>query len=901
MVQNNIILGLLAHVDAGKTTLSEALLFESGAIRSLGRVDHRDTLLDSNSQERARGITIFSKQAAFSLSNRVVTLLDTPGHVDFSSEMERTLSVLDYAVLIVSAADGIQGHTETIWNLLARHRIPTFIFVNKMDQPGTNREKLLSSLKARLSSSVIDMETPDAEEIALLDEDLLTGFLETGEVSEDCYPELIRSRKMFPVFFGSALRREGVDRLMQALDSLTICRDYPEEFGAICYKITHDDAGKRLTHMKITGGTLRGRQVIEMQKDEEILSEKVDQIRSYFGDRFTALTEAPAGTVVTVTGLSGTLPGQTLGSATECFPPLLEPVLTYRLALPKNVDATAFLPKIKLLEEEDPELSVHYEPLLREIQVRLMGVVQTEILKERIRERFDIDVSFEQGSIVYKETIRNTVEGVGHFEPLRHYAEVHLLLSPLPAGSGIEITADCPEDTLAKNWQRLILTHIGERRHRGVLTGAPLTDVRITLVSGKAHPKHTEGGDFRQATYRAVRHALMQADSVLLEPYYRFRLSVPTESVGRAMTDLDRMGATFQLSEAGSEDYHSTTADHSSNSDFSLITGLCPVSRFANYHTEVASYTKGRGTLSMVLDSFRECTQSEDIILQKGYDPTVDLRHTPDSVFCSHGSGFVVPWDEVPNYMHLPSELLLRQNRLSLGEIDASLFRGRRNDYLSGNGTLADDSCVGLDNTSENAPLSERIDIALGTDDIDRILHSATHSNSHSDPQKEKRLARRDDGPKTIYKGTEHAQNLGVSYLLVDGYNVIHAWHELEELAKTNLDAARGKLLDTLCNFQPMEGSELIVVFDAYRLQGHATEYLDYHNIHVVYTKTAETADRYIEHFAHEHGRKYRVRVVTSDGMEQIIIRGAGCIVTSSREFEQEVSRMEQHIRDDLL
>lgn len=890
MENKNLVLGLLAHVDAGKTTLSEALLFETGVIRTLGRVDHRDTLLDSDRQERERGITIFSKQANFTLPNRTVTLLDTPGHVDFSSEMERTLSVLDYAVLIVSAADGVQGHTETIWKLLLRHRIPTFLFVNKMDQPGANKENLLTELRSRLSSSIFDLSDADSEELALLDEGLLSSYLETGELDTAGFPELIRKRKLFPVYFGSALRRTGVKELLDALNSLTVCPAYPEDFGAICYKITHDASGKRLSHMKITGGVLRGRQVLSTGS-EDSEPEKTDQLRIYSGERFQTVSEANAGTVVTVTGLKNTLPGQTLGSARECFPPVLEPVLNYRLVLPDGMDSAQFLPKLKELEEEDPELSVSYEPLLKEIHVHLMGVVQTEILTERIRERYGIGVNFANGSIVYKETIRNTVEGVGHFEPLRHYAEVHLLLSPLPTGSGLQFAADVSEDLLAKNWQRLILTHLAERRHKGVLTGAPLTDVKITLVSGKAHPKHTEGGDFRQATYRAVRQALMQADSVLLEPYYRFRLTVPQESVGRAMTNLDRMGAAFSLSDTPASD------------GMQELTGLGAVSKFTNYHTEVQSYTKGRGHLLLTLDSYRECRDAAPIIEAKAYDPSADLRHTPDSVFCSHGSGFVVPWNEVPQYMHLPSFLLANRNRLSLGNTDCTLYAGQPNEYLRGNGLTDSDGGSDFYQNPEaysDRSLSEQIDIALGTEDIDRILKQATHANAGSSPALPKRVHR--ELPKApVYRGTETVQNQGTPYLLVDGYNVIHAWKELEDLANDNFDAARGRLLDILCNFQAMEGSELIVVFDAYRVPGHDTEYSDYKNIHVVFTKTAETADRYIEHFAHENGRKYRIRVATSDGMEQIIIRGNGCIVISSREFEAEVKAMEQRIREEYL
>ena len=882
MENRNLILGLLAHVDAGKTTLSEALLFETGAIRSLGRVDHRDTLLDHDSQERARGITIFSKTASFTSSGRTFTLLDTPGHVDFSSEMERTLSVLDYAVLIVSAADGVQGHTETIWRLLSRHRIPTLLFVNKTDQPGTDRARLLSELQSRLSPLVMDIFEGDKEELALLSEELLSGYLETGSLNRDLFPSLIRDRKCFPVIFGSALRRTGIRELLDALTTLTVCPQYPDEFGAVCYKITHDESGKRLSHMKITGGILKPRQVLPAVS-EESEPEKTDQLRVYFGSRYENVSEAPAGTVVAVTGLKNTLPGQAIGSAAESFSPVLEPVLNYRLILPAGIDAAAFLPKLKELEEENPELSVTYEPLLKEIQVHLMGAVQTEILKEQLKSRFGAEVSFSDGSIVYRETIRNTVEGVGHFEPLRHYAEVHLLLSPLPPGSGLVFSSEASEDLLSKNWQRLVLTHLSERRHRGVLTGAPLTDVKITLVAGKAHPKHTEGGDFRQATYRAVRQGLMQAESVLLEPYYRFRLTVPAECVGHAMTDLDRLGASFTLA----------PGDDPSEQ---LLLGTGAVSKLSNYHTAVNSYTRGRGRLRLTLDGYRECPEPEPVILEKAYDPSADLRHTPDSVFCSHGSGFTVSWDEVPKYMHLPSWLLQNRSRLSLANADISLYSGQANDYLAGTGQLPET----FDGSGSSAvSLTEQLDISLGTEDVDRILKNATHANMREQPVLPKK--RKNQETKTVYKGTENKQNTGKPYLLVDGYNVIHAWPELCALAADNFDAARGRLLDILCNFQAMDGSELIAVFDAYRVLGHPTEYLDYKNIHVVFTKTAETADRYIEHFAHENGQKYRIRVVTSDGMEQIIIRGGSCLVTSSREFEAEVKAMEKRIREEYL
>lgn len=837
-----LVLGMIAHVDAGKTTLSEALLYHSGAIRSMGRVDNRNTFFDTREAERERGITIFSKQAVFTLPNMSVTLLDTPGHVDFSTEAERTLSVLDYAILVISGADGVQDHTETLWSLLSLYHVPTIIFVNKMDQPGADEQALLREIQSRLSDNAVNLTHPDDEELSLLSEELLQEYLETGAVSRTKLPELIRARALFPCFFGSALKNIGITEFLEALDTLTLEPEYPKEFGARVFKITYDNDRTRLTHLKITGGTLQTKCAL-------LGEEKIDRIRIYSGEKFTAVTEVSAGDVCAVTGLVSSKAGDAYGSAVGESSPVLEPVLTYHVR-PKNMDAVQLLPHMRLLEEENPSLHVVWEESNREIQVMVMGVVQLEILERELRTRFGAEVTFDTGSIVYKETIADTVEGVGHFEPLRHYAEVHLVLEPLPAGSGLEFRSDLSTDLLSLNWQRLILTHLNEKRHRGVLTGSFLTDVRITLVAGKAHPKHTEGGDFRQATYRAVRHGLMQAENILLEPVYAFKIILPEESIGRVMHDLDRMHASFTREE--------------DQNGLAVLAGRAPVYCFRDYPAELPSVTKGRGHISWHVDGYAPCHNATEIIAEKAYNPESDLRNPAGSVFCSHGSGFPVPWYEVTQYMHLPS-------------------------VWAEHDTLATQSIHRRDN------LVETLDLSLGTEEIDAILAKTYHANASSGKKPPKKAP--ESKP---YRGTENRQNNGPQYLLVDGYNIIHAWPELAALAEINMDAARGQLMDTLCNYRGYHNCELIVVFDAYRVKGHDTEYFDYHNIHVVFTKEAETADRYIERFTHVHAGKYNIRVATSDGMEQIIIRGAGSLVVSAREFLLEVQASEHAIREHL-
>lgn len=867
----NIVIGMLAHVDAGKTTLSEALLYSTGAIRTLGRVDNKNTFFDTNSMERARGITIFSKQAQIQLGEMSVTLLDTPGHVDFSAEMERTLQVLDYAILVISASDGISGHTETLWRLLARYRIPTFIFINKMDQPGASKSHMMELITNKLSGSSVDFSVEsaiDMEAVALCDEALLDKHLAGEEITAADIAMLIADRRLFPCFFGSALKITGINEFIEGLNKYLCLRSYGSEFGARVYKISRDSQGNRLTHMKITGGTLAARTQIT---NSENTPEKVTQIRIYSGEKYSAVNEISAGGICAVTGLESSFAGQSIGADEESLMPALEPVLTYKLILQNGTDALQFLPKLRILEEEDPQLNVLWNELLGEIHIQVMGAVQIEILQNIIKDRFDTDVQFGAGSIMYKETIQNTVEGVGHFEPLRHYAEVHLIMEPGEAGSGIVIKSECSEDILDRNWQRLILTHLYEKSHVGVLTGSPLTDIVITLVSGRAHEKHTEGGDFRQAVYRAVRQGLMQAESVLLEPYYTFSLEVPPANIGRAMTDLERMSAVFTLET--SETY-----------ELASITGTVPAATFGDYQTEIISYTKGLGRVFVQMAGYKPCHNQDEVIKNMGYEADRDTLNPSSSIFCSHGAGTTVEWDKVFEHMHMDSILAQRaKEAANYAEVSA------------------------LDNNPRR-PSRTVSDEPIGNDEVEAILKQTYYSNSRENNYRKNQYLRRNSGrnksvpPVTYtYKGTETTKNQGKSYLLVDGYNIVFAWDELKELAKINLDSARGRLLDIMCNYQAMKKCELIVVFDAYRVQGHDTEFLDYHNIHVVYTKEAETADHYIERFAHENGKKHHVRVATSDGLEQIIIIGQGCHLVSAREFEKEVKEMEEHIRNEYL
>lgn len=854
----NIVMGILAHVDAGKTTLSEGMLYLSGTVRKLGRVDHKDAFLDTYSLERDRGITIFSKQAVFSLGNRRINLLDTPGHVDFSAEMERTLQVLDYAVLVISGADGVQGHTETLWKLLKLYEIPTFIFINKMDQPGTDRKSLLTELKERLDEGCIvfdkEKNAESLEEIAMTDEAVLDYFMEYETVRNEDICRLIRERKIFPCYFGSALKLDGVQELLAGFEEYMKPFDGKKEFGARVFKISRDDKGERLTFLKVTGGEL----VVKMPINKE---EKINQIRIYSGAKYEAVNEVEAGGVCAVTGLSSSYIGQGLGVEKGTAAPFLEPVLTYQMILPEGVDTTKVLRELKQLEEEEPLLNIVWNPALEEIHVQLMGEVQTEILKTMIAERFHLDVEFGTGKIVYKETIKSPVVGVGHYEPLRHYAEVHLKMEPLEAGSGLVFDTDCSEDVLDRNWQRLILTHLQEREHPGVLTGAPITDMKITIVAGRAHLKHTEGGDFRQATYRAVRQGLKSAESVLLEPWYSFVLEVPSEQVGRAMSDIGQMNGSFEGPEA--EDKQGMVR----------LTGTAPASEMRDYQREVWAYTKGRGRITLTLKGYEPCHNAEEVIEEIGYDSERDVDNPTGSVFCAHGAGFLVKWDEVPEYMHIKEDFLAEKPGIEQEEVMA-VQMGNHCNYSGGYSSSYDDD-------PELLTIMER---EFGSKQKERDRYSSYRKQTVSTPVRHT----------TVIKENEPKKE----YLLVDGYNIIFAWEELNELAKASIDAARNKLMDILSNYQGFIGCTLILVFDAYKVKGNQGEVQKYHNIYVVYTKEAETADQYIEKTTHEIGRKYKVTVATSDALEQVIVMGQGAYRISARDFYEEVERTEKQIRE---
>lgn len=854
----NIVMGILAHVDAGKTTLSEGMLYLSGTVRKLGRVDHKDAFLDTYSLERDRGITIFSKQAVFSLGNRRINLLDTPGHVDFSAEMERTLQVLDYAVLVISGADGVQGHTETLWKLLKLYEIPTFIFINKMDQPGTDRESLLTELKERLDEGCIvfgkGKNVESLEEIAMTDEAVLDYFMEHETVRNEDICRLIRERKIFPCYFGSALKLDGVQELLAGFEEYMKPFDGKKEFGARVFKISRDDKGERLTFLKVTGGKL----VVKMPINKE---EKINQIRIYSGAKYEAVNEVEAGGVCAVTGLSSSYIGQGLGVEKGTAAPFLEPVLTYQMILPEGADTTKVLRELKQLEEEEPLLNIVWNPALEEIHVQLMGEVQTEILKTMIAERFHLDVEFGTGKIVYKETIKSPVVGVGHYEPLRHYAEVHLKMEPLEAGSGLIFDTDCSEDVLDRNWQRLILTHLQEREHPGVLTGAPITDMKITIVAGRAHLKHTEGGDFRQATYRAVRQGLKSAESVLLEPWYSFVLEVPSEQVGRAMYDIGQMNGSFEGPEA--EDKQGMVR----------LTGTAPASEMRDYQREVWAYTKGRGRITLTLKGYEPCHNAEEVIEEIGYDSERDVDNPTGSVFCAHGAGFLVKWDEVPEYMHIKEDFLAEKPGIEQDEVMA-VQMGNHCNYSGGYSFSYDDD-------PELLTIMER---EFGSKQKERDRYSSYRKQTVSTPVLHT----------TVIKENEPKKE----YLLVDGYNIIFAWEELNELAKASIDAARNKLMDILSNYQGFIGCTLILVFDAYKVKGNQGEVQKYHNIYVVYTKEAETADQYIEKTTHEIGRKYKVTVATSDALEQVIVMGQGAYRISARDFYEEVERTEKQIRE---
>ena len=837
-----LVVGILAHVDAGKTTLAESILYKSGSIRKPGRVDHGDAFLDTFALERSRGITIFSKQARFALKNLDVTLLDTPGHVDFSAEMERTLQVLDYAILVISGADGVQGHVKTLWRLLKQYHIPVFLFINKMDQNGTDRQKLLEELGQKLDERCVDFGVTGDEfydALAMCDEYLMESYLEEGMIEDTDIADAIKKRHVFPCFFGSALKMEGVEELLRGMETYAQCPVYREAFGARVYKISRDDQGNRLTHLKVTGGVLKVKMPLET-------GEKVDQIRIYSGAGFQTAQEVTAGGICAVTGLLNTRSGDGLGETGVGMEPVLEPVLTYQIELPEGTNVHDMFLKLKQLEEEEPELQIVWDDHSGEIHAKVMGEIQIEILKSVIADRFHVDVHFGTGSIVYKETIENTVEGVGHYEPLRHYAEVHLILEPGERGSGLVFDTLCSEDLLDRNWQRLILTHLYEKKHRGVLTGSEITDMKISLVSGRAHTKHTEGGDFRQSTYRAVRQGLRQAKSVLLEPIYDFSLEIPSDKVGRAMTDIQNMKGSFEapLMEG----------------DMAVITGTAPVVNMREYASEVLAYTKGMGHLTCALKGYEPCHNADEVISNMAYDPEADLDNPTGSVFCSHGAGFVVPWDEVHEHMHLESYL----KKAMISEVEEIL------------------------------PVNPRPAASLGFSE-DKELQQIFEKTYGS-------VKRREWHAPTVTRTNEQKpeKKPQESYLLVDGYNIIFAWDELNDLAQVNITSARNALMDILSNYQGYRKDTLILVFDAYKVQGNPGQVYKYHNIYVVYTKEAETADQYIEKTVHRMNRKYDVTVATSDALEQVIILGQGAKRLSAQGLKDEVEVACREIRQIL-
>ena len=874
--EKQITMGILAHVDAGKTTLSEGILYTCKAIRKLGRVDHQDAFLDTNTLERNRGITIFSKQAECTLGEFGMTFLDTPGHVDFSAEMERTLQILDYAILVISGADGVQGHTETLWRLLSRYQIPVFLFINKMDQPGTDREALLAEVKEKLDANCVEFSADQTDEewkeqVAVCDEQVMEAYLEGEEISREQIRQMIRERKLFPCYFGSALKMTGVEEFLDDLKLRIRETSYPETFGAKIYKITRDNQGERLTHMKITGGTLKVKSVLSNgrpgETGEGIWQEKVNQIRIYSGEKYTMVSEVKAGTVCAVTGLTATYPGQGLGSEQASDMPVLEPVLSYRIGLPTEVNVHQALLQLRQLEEEEPLLHIVWNETLGEIYAQVMGEVQIEILKSLIKERFGMAVTFDEGNIVYKETILEPVEGVGHFEPLRHYAEVHLLLEPGETGSGLIFAADCSEDVLDRNWQRLILTHLEEREHKGVLIGAPITDMKITLLTGRAHIKHTEGGDFRQATYRAVRQGLRKAKSQLLEPYYEFRLEVPSEQVGRSMTDIQKMLGEFDPPKTEGE--------------MTVLTGSAPVVTMRDYQKEVISYTSGRGRLSCTLKGYYPCHNQEEVVEAVGYDPEADLENPTGSVFCAHGAGFVVNWDQVEDYMHVESGWNAPAGQETKPEkpVTAKNWKEENEKYLA-----------------TEKELEEIFERTYGP--IRKLGEEPPAGRSVKGWKKSRRDPPEGYGKSSSDYKQKKTPDGEKEYLLVDGYNIIFAWEDLKELAAVNIDGAREKLMDILCNYQGFKKSTLILVFDAYKVKGNPGSVETYHNIHVVYTKEAETADQYIEKTVHEIGRKYRVTVATSDQLEQVIILGQGGQRMSARELLEDVIEVSHQIRE---
>lgn len=845
MEKKNITLGLVAHVDSGKTTLTEAMLVGAGALRQAGRVDHGDAFLDTHALERSRGITIFAKEARLTLPHTELTLLDTPGHADFGAEMERTLSVLDYALLIISGTDGVQAHTETLWRLLERYRLPVFIFINKMDRPGADRDEILQNLQQKLSPACLPADAEE-ETLALCNEGLMQEYLEGGMLTAECLAAAVARREWFPCFWGAALRQEGITGLLEGLDRLTLPPAYLPDFAARVYKISTDPQGNRLTHLKVTGGTLRVRMLLPN-------GEKITQIRLYNGAKYQTAEEIPAGTVAAVTGLTQTRAGEGLGAAREEAPPLLEPVISCRVVLPEGADPRTALAQLRQLAQEDPQLRPEWEEQKREIRVRLMGEIQREILQSVAMERFGLAIGFEEGSILYKETIAAPVEGIGHYEPLRHYAEVHLLMEPLPPGSGLQFACGCPADRLDLNWQRLILTHLAEKTHKGVLTGAPITDMKITLIAGRAHPKHTEGGDFREATYRAVRQGLRMAKSILLEPQCRFTLTVPAEQLGRALNDLQQREAETEPPELLPE--------------VATLRGTAALSMLRDYPAEVVRYTHGRGHLTWEPDGYAPCRHPEAVIAACGYNCDADTENTADSVFCSHGAGHTVRWDEVPGMAHIVTDVLKPAD-----EPDEPIVTRQRSEAYRGS-------------LLQDKELMRIFEMTYGP--IKRKNGEAMHTPKPAGSERIK-------PPKAVPLPE------GPEYLLVDGYNIIFAWEELAELARTDLDAARHRLIQILCNYQGYRRCELILVFDAYKVKGNPGSVERQHGIHVVYTKEAETADMYIEKVTHTLAKEHRVRVATSDGLEQIIILGHGAVRVPARQFREEVEQVERAIREIL-
>lgn len=892
-MKNHLVIGMLAHVDAGKTTLSEAILYETGTTRTLGRVDNGDAFLDTYALEQKRGITIFSKQAEMKLQDLEITLLDTPGHVDFSGEMERTLQVLDYAILVISGADGVQGHTLTLWRLLEQHHIPVFLFINKMDQQGTDQEHLRKQLQEQLDERCLPFfaswkeensefsleeflnKEENLEAVAMCSEELMESYLEQGKLMAAQLQRAIAKRELFPCFFGSALKMFGVRAFLQGLYGLMKIPVYKDNFGARVYKVARDEQGNRLTYMKVTGGSLKVRDLLSGEMPSKQFSgngadkdsittqweEKVSQIRIYSGSGFVPVNEVYPGTICAVTGLQYTFQGQGLGIESRNSMPLLVPVLNYKVVLPLTEDSRSFLPKLRQLEEEEPLLHVLWNETSGEILVQVMGEVQMEVLKHQILERFSIAIDFAQGAIVYRETIEDTVIGVGHYEPLRHYAEVHLRLEPGEPGSGLIFETDCREEELAKNWQRLVLTHLAEREHKGVLTGAPITDMKITLIAGKAHLKHTEGGDFRQATYRALRQGLMEATSVLLEPWYAFSMEVPQQNVGRAMTDLEQMCGEFSLTQ---ED----------DCTMATLTGIVPVSSIGDYQKQLTAYTKGMGKLSCRFHGYLPCHNTEEVLSRMDYDPLADMEQPVGSVFCAHGAGFYVPWDQVKAYKHVIS-------------------REEKGDKPSS-----------ADTYPIPVQASEKQELWIGPDEVDQIVNRAAGGNKKAHIDTSKRWGQRYHTGE-ITKPSPSVSRRPVpakeKYLLVDGYNIIFAWKELHDLANQNIDSARGKLLDILSNYQAFVKCCVMVVFDAYRVKGHQTEISNFGELQVVYTKEAETADQYIEKFAHRNSKEYDITVATSDGLEQVIIRSQGCRLLSARDLEEEIHLVNTRIREEYL